>query len=46
MLYTMTKVWYLCCNKCQHRNLNAYSNVYSRDSSFPCRGNSNDPVSS
>ena len=24
---TMIKGWYLCCYKCQHRNLNVYPNV-------------------
>ena len=46
MLRTMIKGWHLCCYKCLHRNLNVYSNIYSRETSFLFRGNSNDPFSS
>ena len=38
MLRNLTKGWYLRCYKYQRRNLNVYSNIYSRGSSFLLSG--------
>ena len=38
MLRNLTKGWYLRCYKYQRRNLNVYSNIYSRESSFLLSG--------
>ena len=40
MLHNLTKGWYLCCHKHERRNLNAYPNIYSRESIFLFKGNS------
>ena len=40
MLRNLTKGWYLCCHKHERRNLNAYPNIYSRESIFLFKGNS------